>query len=38
MLLDVQEIMDILDEEHLTVDQLQLVYTYLDQMGIGIYD
>ena len=38
MRLDVQEILDVLEEEHLSADQLQLVYTYLDQMGIVIYD
>lgn len=38
MRLDVQEILDVLEEEHLSADKLQLVYTYLDQMGIVIYD
>ena len=38
MRLDVQEILDVLEEEHLSADQLQLVYTYLYQMGIVIYD
>ena len=38
MCLTAAQIRDVLKEEHLTDDQLQLVYTYLDQMAIRISD
>lgn len=38
MRLSVQQIQEALEEEHLSFSHLQMVYTYLDQMAIEIYD
>ena len=38
MRLTAGQVQDALKEEKLTADQLQMVYTYLDQMAIEVYD
>ena len=38
MRLSVRQIHDAMKQEHLSVEQLQLIYNYLDQMSIEIYD